>query len=34
MISIPDAFKTHEIAFAAERSAATGKPVSLPLSKG
>ena len=32
MIGIPDAFKTHEIAFAAERSADTGKPVSLPLS--
>lgn len=32
MIGIPDAFKTHEIAFAAELSAARGKPVSLPLS--
>jgi predicted dehydrogenase len=31
MIGIPDAFKTHEIAFAAEQSAKTGKPVSLPL---
>lgn len=33
MIGIPDAFKTHEIAFAAERSAETGKPVTLPLSR-
>ena len=32
MIGIPDAYKTHEIAFAAERSVETGKPVSLPLS--
>ena len=32
MIGIPDAFKTHEIAFAAEMSAQTGKPVALPLS--
>jgi predicted dehydrogenase len=31
MIGIPDAYKTHEIAFAAERSAETGKPVALPL---
>ena len=33
MIGIPDAFKTHEIVFAAERSAETGKPVTLPLSR-
>jgi predicted dehydrogenase len=32
MIGITDAFKTHEIAFAAEMSAETGKPVTLPLS--
>jgi len=31
MIGIRDAYKTHEIAFAAERSAATGKPIPLPL---
>jgi predicted dehydrogenase len=32
MISISDAYETHEIAVAAERSADTGKPVALPLS--
>jgi predicted dehydrogenase len=31
MIGFADAYKTHEIAFAAERSAASDKPVSLPL---
>jgi predicted dehydrogenase len=31
MISIPDAFESHEIVFAAERSARDGMPVSLPL---
>jgi predicted dehydrogenase len=34
MIGIPDAYKTHEIAFAAEMSAKTGKPVTLPLPTG
>jgi predicted dehydrogenase len=33
MISILDAYKTHEIVFAAEHSAKTGKPVRLPLSE-
>jgi predicted dehydrogenase len=32
MIGIPDAYKTHEIVFAAERSARTGRPVGIPLS--
>ncbi|HUV06219.1 MAG TPA: Gfo/Idh/MocA family oxidoreductase [Spirochaetia bacterium] len=31
MISIQDAYKTYEITFAAEHSAKTGKPVSLPF---
>jgi predicted dehydrogenase len=34
IISIPDAFKTHEIVFAAEYSARNGKPVRLPFSEG
>jgi hypothetical protein len=33
MIGIPDAVRTHSIAFAAECSAKTGKPVSLPLAE-
>ena len=31
MISIADAYKTHEICFAAEHSARTGRPVALPF---
>jgi UDP-N-acetylglucosamine 3-dehydrogenase len=33
IISIPDAYKTHEIVFAAEQSARRGKPVRLPFSQ-